>query len=102
MAKSIIMRDWRERLEKRGHVYRTHCDTETILHLYEEYGIDVVNKLRGMFAFAIWDSRQQLLFLARDRFGVKPLYYYHAPDGSLYFASEIKSYIGYKVDLGKN
>jgi len=83
--------DWRPSLEQRGHVYRTHCDTETILHLYEEHGVEVVNKLRGMFAFAIWDDRQQLLFLARDRFGVKPLYYYHASDGSLYFASEIKS-----------
>ncbi len=89
--------DWRQDLERRGHVYRTHCDTETILHLYEENGIDVVNELRGMFAFAIWDDHRQILFLARDRFGVKPLYYYHAADGSLYFASEIKAILATKA-----
>ena len=79
------------RLEANGHKYRTHCDTETIIHLYEEDGVDLVHKLRGMFSFAIWDERKQLLFVARDRFGVKPLYYYLSPDGSLYFASEIKA-----------
>ena len=83
--------DYREDLEARGHRYRSHCDTETILHLYEEKGRKVVDDLRGMFAFAIWDERRQELFLARDRFGVKPLYYVHAPDGSLHFASEIKA-----------
>jgi asparagine synthase (glutamine-hydrolysing) len=83
--------DFRERLEARGHVYRTHCDTETILHLYEEEGARAVEHLRGMFAFAIWDSRKRELFIARDRLGVKPLYYVHREDGSLYFASEIKA-----------
>jgi asparagine synthase (glutamine-hydrolysing) len=83
--------DFREELEGRGHVYRTHCDTETILHLYEEKGARAVELLRGMFAFAIWDKRQRELFIARDRLGVKPLYYVHTDDGSLYFASEIKS-----------
>jgi asparagine synthase (glutamine-hydrolysing) len=83
--------DFREELEARGHVYRTHCDTETILHLYEEHGAGVVEHLRGMFAFAIWDQRRRELFIARDRLGVKPLYYVHTDDGSLYFASEIKS-----------
>ncbi len=83
--------DFRERLEARGHVYRTHCDTETILHLYEEEGVGCVESLRGMFAFAIWDTRRRELFIARDRLGVKPLYYTHTHDGSLYFASEIKS-----------
>jgi asparagine synthase (glutamine-hydrolysing) len=83
--------DFREELETRGHVYRTHCDTETILHLYEEKGARSVELLRGMFAFAIWDKRQRELFIARDRLGVKPLYYVHTDDGSLYFASEIKS-----------
>src|SRR2546421_2426003 len=78
-------------LEARGHVYRTHCDTETILHLYEEEGVRSVERLRGMFAFAIWDARRRELFIARDRLGVKPLYYVHADDGSLYFASEIKA-----------
>ncbi|HEX8179975.1 MAG TPA: asparagine synthase (glutamine-hydrolyzing) [Pyrinomonadaceae bacterium] len=78
-------------LEARGHVYGTHCDTETILHLYEEDGARCVEHLRGMFAFAIWDSRRRELFIARDRLGVKPLYYVETPDGSLYFASEIKA-----------
>jgi len=83
--------DYRAGLEARGHRYVTHCDTETILHLYEEDGARCVEKLRGMFAFAIWDARRRELFIARDRLGVKPLYYVHNDDGSLYFASEIKS-----------
>src|SRR5918911_124280 len=83
--------DYREWLESRGHVYKTHCDTETILHLYEEHGSACVDYLRGMFAFAIWDQRKRELFIARDRLGVKPLYYVHTADGSLYFASEIKA-----------
>ena len=83
--------DFREMLEARGHVYQTHCDTETILHLYEEYGDACVEHLRGMFAFAIWDRRKRELFIARDRLGVKPLYYVHTDNGSLYFASEIKA-----------
>ena len=83
--------DFRDELVARGHTYRTHCDTETILHLYEEQGRDCVENLRGMFAFAIWDERRREMFIARDRLGVKPLYYIHADDGSLYFASEIKA-----------
>jgi asparagine synthase (glutamine-hydrolysing) len=83
--------DYRERLEANGHVYRTHCDTETILHLYEEHGSACVDCLRGMFAFAIWDGAKKELFIARDRLGVKPLYYVHTDDGSLYFGSEIKT-----------
>ncbi len=83
--------DFKAPLEARGHVYRTHCDTETILHLYEEYGDGCVDHLRGMFAFAIWDDHKQELFLARDRLGVKPLYYVLTDDGSLYFGSEIKT-----------
>jgi len=82
---------FRESLEARGHVYQTHCDTETILHLYEEHGAECVNYLRGMFAFAIWDQNRRELFIARDRLGVKPLYYAQTADGSLYFASEIKA-----------
>jgi asparagine synthase (glutamine-hydrolysing) len=83
--------DYREELESRGHVYRTHCDTETILHLYEDYGDACVEYLRGMFAFAIWDRYKRELFIARDRLGIKPLYYVHTAEGSLYFASEIKA-----------
>jgi asparagine synthase (glutamine-hydrolysing) len=94
--------DYRESLESKGHTYRTHCDTETILHLYEEHGDRCVEFLRGMFAFAIWNPRQQELFIARDRLGVKPLYYFHADDGSLYFGSEIKTILeagGVKPEL---
>ncbi|MGI8995951.1 MAG: asparagine synthase (glutamine-hydrolyzing), partial [Pyrinomonadaceae bacterium] len=83
--------DYRAGLEARGHRYRTHCDTETILHLYEEEGARAVEQLRGMFAFAIWDQNKRELFIARDRLGVKPLYYVHTNDGSLFFASEIKA-----------
>ena len=83
--------DYRAQLEAKGHVYQTHCDTETILHLYEEHGEDCVTCLRGMFAFAIWNQRRQELFIARDRLGIKPLYYVLTDDGSLYFGSEIKT-----------
>src|SRR5215218_1484701 len=83
--------EYRPLLEQQGHRYKTHCDTETILHLFEEHGENAVNYLRGMFAFAIWNQRTRELFLARDRLGVKPLYYVHTADGSLYFASDIKA-----------
>jgi asparagine synthase (glutamine-hydrolysing) len=89
--------DYRAELEAKGHVYRTHCDTETILHLYEEHGAKCVEKLRGMFAFAIWDRRKKELFIARDRLGVKPLYYVHDAEGNLFFASEIKSLLEAKA-----
>ena len=78
-------------LEREGVLYRTHCDTETVLRLFEREGPGLVNFLRGMFAFAIWDRRKRELFLARDRFGIKPLYYVHTSEGTLYFASEIKA-----------
>jgi asparagine synthase (glutamine-hydrolysing) len=83
--------DHRASLEARGHRYRTHCDTETILHLYEEHGARCVEHLRGMFALAIWDAREERLFLARDRVGKKPLYYTLTPQGTLVFGSELKS-----------
>jgi asparagine synthase (glutamine-hydrolysing) len=79
----------REKLIARGHRYTTHSDTETIVHLYEEYGRDCVQHLRGMFAFAIWDKRKRVLFIARDRLGIKPLYYRETAD-SFMFGSEIK------------
>jgi asparagine synthase (glutamine-hydrolysing) len=94
--------DFRSDLEARGHVYKTHCDTETILHLYEEHGEACVNYLRGMFSFAIWDAKTRKLFIARDRLGVKPLYYSQTQDGSLYFGSEIKTLLaseGFKPEI---
>lgn len=83
-------RELRPPLEGRGHVFRTHSDTETIVHLYEEHGDDFVRHLRGMFALAIWDDRRKRLVLARDRCGQKPLFYRNEP-GRLLFASELKS-----------
>jgi asparagine synthase (glutamine-hydrolysing) len=80
----------RRELEAKGHVYRSNTDTETIVHLYEEEGPRCVERLQGMFAFAIWDSRRRELFLARDRIGIKPLYYAQ-PAGGFIFGSEIKS-----------
>jgi len=82
-------RELREDLLKRGHTLVTNSDTECIAHLYEDFGEDCIAYLRGMFAIAIWDQRQQKLLLARDRFGIKPLYYWQ--DGlDLYFGSELK------------
>ena len=85
-------RDLREDLLARGHVFATASDTEVILHGYEEYGRDVLDKLRGMFAFVIWDSKAKKLFGARDIFGIKPLYYYRE-NGEFMFGSEIKSFL---------
>jgi asparagine synthase (glutamine-hydrolysing) len=82
-------RDLRRDLEKRGHVFSTASDTETIVHLYEDLGPRCVDRLRGMFAFAIWDTRKRQVLLARDRLGIKPLYYCER-DGELLFASELK------------
>jgi len=81
-------------LEAKGHRYRTHSDTETIVHLYEQYGRDCVKHLRGMFAFVIWDRRKRVLFAARDRLGIKPFYFRW--DGKAFlFASEIKAILAY-------
>ena len=77
-------------LEAKGHVFRTRSDTEAIVHAYEEWGDACVQRFRGMFAFAIWDAPRQRLFLARDRYGIKPLYYARVGDLVL-FASEIKA-----------
>src|SRR5919204_3455373 len=82
--------DVRQELEHHGHRYRTRSDTETIVHAYEQWGDDCVHRLRGMFAFGVWDARRRRLLLVRDRLGVKPLYWAVA-DGRLLFASEIKA-----------
>jgi asparagine synthase (glutamine-hydrolysing) len=80
----------RRDLITKGHIFKTKSDTEVIVHLYEEYGTDCVQQLRGMFAFAIWDARERALFLARDRVGIKPLYYF-VGEKFLAFGSELKA-----------
>lgn len=82
----------REELINKGHIFKTKADTEVIIHGYEEYGYDVVKKLRGMFAFVIWDKNKRELFGARDPFGIKPFYYYKKNDVFMY-SSEIKSFL---------
>lgn len=84
----------RTELRHKGHEFSTNSDTEVIVHAYEEYGDDCVNRLNGMFAFAIWDDRNQKLLLARDRVGIKPLYYYAGSD-CLVFGSELKAILEY-------
>lgn len=87
----------REELEKSGHLFHSKSDTEVLVHLYEEYGIGFVNKLNGMFAFALWDNKNKLLYLVRDQFGIKPLYYALLKD-CIIFGSELKSLLEYKLD----
>jgi asparagine synthase (glutamine-hydrolysing) len=91
-------RELRHALERAGHRFRTHGDTEVLLHLYEEFGDGFAERLRGMFAVAIWDARRRRLVLARDRFGIKPLYYRDV-DGELSFASELRALPRGEIDL---
>jgi len=79
-------------LQQKGHIFKSETDSEIIIHGYEEWGVEVLKHLKGMFAFGLWDDTKKLLFLARDRFGIKPLYYYKGND-SFIFASEIKAII---------
>ena len=83
-------RTLRSELQEKGHQFRTQTDTEVIVHAYEEYGVDCVKRFNGIFAFALWDSSSRRLFIARDRMGVKPLYYAQTA-GEILFASEIKA-----------
>ncbi len=87
-------------LQAMGHVFRTRSDTEVIVHAWEAWGEDCVQRLRGMFAFALWDRHRQTLFMARDRLGVKPLHYAVLDDGLLLFGSELKSLLAYRDDRG--
>jgi len=82
-------------LEKRGHTFYTNSDTEAIIHLYDEFGADCLQHLRGMFAFAIWDEVEKSLFIARDRVGKKPLLYSHQPNGNLIFGSEFMALLAH-------
>jgi asparagine synthase (glutamine-hydrolysing) len=91
-------RELRRELERAGHSFRTHGDTEVLLHLYEQHGTGFAERLRGMFAVAIWDAPRRRLVLARDRFGIKPLYYRHV-DGELAFASELRALPRGELDL---
>lgn len=85
----------RQRLTAGGYRFLTECDTEVILAAYDQWGSDCLHQLKGMFSFAIYDAHADTLFLARDRFGIKPLYYWAAPNGSLCFASEIKAFTAF-------
>jgi len=85
----------REELISKGHVFSTECDTEVLLHGYEEYGEQILDKIRGMFAFVIWDKKEKTLFGARDFFGIKPFYYGLLKDGQFAFCSEIKSLLAH-------
>ncbi|TQK63054.1 asparagine synthase (glutamine-hydrolysing) [Brevibacillus sp. AG162] len=90
----------RQELVQKGHNIKTYCDTEVIIHAYEEYGKDCVSRFNGMFSFVIWDQNKQEIFAARDRFGVKP-FYYSMEDGEFIFASEIKALLSYNPALRK-
>lgn len=84
----------RRELEKQGHQFQTHCDTEVVLHAYAQYGADCVERFNGIFAFAVWEEKRRRLFLARDRIGVKPLFYWQQGK-RLVFASEIKTVLAW-------
>jgi asparagine synthase (glutamine-hydrolysing) len=91
-------RELRRELERAGHRFSTHGDTEVLVHLYEEHGLEFADRLRGMFAVALWDAARRRLVLARDRYGIKPLYYRHATN-ELLFASELRALPRGEIDL---
>lgn len=95
----------REELKAKGHIFKNQSDTEALIHGYEEWGFELASKLRGMFAFVIWDSKTNTLYGARDPFGIKPFYYSVLPSGSLLFGSEIKSFYEHpewKAEVNEN
>ncbi len=95
----------RDELTAAGHTFATRSDTEVLLHGYEQWGREMLGRLRGMFTFAIWDRREKTLFCARDHFGIKPLYYYRSEAGELLFGSEIKSFLdhpGFRKELNED
>ncbi|MFT4414482.1 asparagine synthase (glutamine-hydrolyzing) [Fredinandcohnia humi] len=96
----------RKDLLEKGHIFKCDSDSEVVIHAYEEYGVELLQKVRGMFAFAIWDKNKETMFLARDFFGIKPLYYtQNTIDNSLIFGSEIKSFLkqpAFKKELNKD
>lgn len=95
----------RKDLVSKGHIFTSHTDSEVLIHGYEEYGKELLQKVRGMFAFAIWDVKEEKLFIARDFFGIKPMYYYVGDDGTFIFGSEIKSFLAhpnFKKEMNKN
>src|SRR5712691_9029566 len=91
-------RELARELERAGHRFSTHCDTEVLVHAYEEWGLTFAERLRGMFAVAVWDARERRLVLARDRYGIKPVYYRTA-DGGVEFASELRALPRGEIDL---
>ena len=84
-------RELKAALQENGHTFKTNCDTEVIVHGWEQWGVSCVSRFRGMFAFAVWDAHSRSLFLARDRLGKKPLYYSELADGRIVFGSELKA-----------
>ncbi len=95
----------RDDLIAAGHIFKTRCDTEVLVHGYEEWGEKLAQKLRGMFAFVVWDKKSNTLYGARDPFGIKPFYYFKSPAGNLVFGSEIKSFLEhpeFKAEVNEN
>lgn len=94
--------DLRTELQAKGHIFKTHCDTEVIIHGYEEYGTALAARLRGMFAFVVWDTKTNEMYGARDIFGIKPFYYTQTDAGELLFGSEIKSLLEHPASAARS